>query len=126
MTTRPSRKQCFYCERQFGDIPINGVLPLKKTADHIHPVSKGGTRHELNIIPACNKCNSLKGNKTLEEFEQLLTEWIEAGYQTRNGYTLELLKIMKHKVKKLYHFRSGYTVIMSVSNADSNTKQIEP
>lgn len=111
MTTNITNKRCYYCERQFGTIPINGVEPLKKTKDHIHPVSKGGTYHYLNIVNACHKCNSLKGNKTIEEFEQMIDEWIRQGYQTRSGYTRELLLIMLRKVQKLYWVRNGYLIV---------------
>jgi 5-methylcytosine-specific restriction endonuclease McrA len=112
MRLKHTEKRCFYCEREFGSIPINNIHPLIKTADHIHPVSKGGIWHKLNIIPACHKCNSLKCNKTLEEFEQFIDGWIKAGYQTKKGYTQENLKTIKRKIKKLYSMRGGYIIAM--------------
>lgn len=38
------------------------------TRDHDVPLSRGGTNHILNIIPACSRCNSRKGNLTRTEF----------------------------------------------------------
>jgi 5-methylcytosine-specific restriction endonuclease McrA len=35
------------------------------TADHIQPVSKGGTNELSNLLPACHKCNSTRQNRTL-------------------------------------------------------------
>ena len=37
------------------------------TFDHILPKSRGGKTTWENVVTACSKCNSSKGNKTLEE-----------------------------------------------------------
>jgi 5-methylcytosine-specific restriction endonuclease McrA len=113
----PTTKRCFYCEREFGQIPINSNTPLRKTFDHILPVSKGGRFHPFNIIPACNKCNSFKSNLTLEEFEKLIDTWIEAGYQTRKGYTQSDLITIKSKIRKLHSVLSGYIVACKLKTA---------
>lgn len=113
----PTNKRCFYCEREFGQIPINSNIPLRRTFDHIHPVSKGGRFHPYNIIPACDKCNSFKSNKSLEEFEQFIDKWIKAGYQTRKGYTQSDLITIKSKIKKLYSVLGGYIVVAKLKTA---------
>jgi 5-methylcytosine-specific restriction endonuclease McrA len=48
---------CFYCGQA-----------VRLTADHIVPLTRGGSNYISNIIPACQPCNSRKGAKTLEEF----------------------------------------------------------
>jgi len=46
--------------------------PLAATRDHIIPLSKGGEHSYKNTQLSCFKCNSLKGNRTLDGGEQLL------------------------------------------------------
>lgn len=47
---------CQYCNTQFPRTQL--------TLDHVTPLSKGGKTNWLNIVAACTKCNSFKGNKT--------------------------------------------------------------
>jgi len=47
---------CQYCS---SEIPRSLL-----TLDHVIPLSKGGKTEWTNIVAACRKCNSLKGNKT--------------------------------------------------------------
>lgn len=32
------------------------------TIDHVHPLSRGGSNHPLNLVGACEPCNSAKGD----------------------------------------------------------------
>ncbi len=42
--------------------------------DHIIPKSRGGTKTWLNIVTACQKCNSVKNNRTPKEASMPLTK----------------------------------------------------
>jgi len=44
---------CHYC---------NGIAD---TADHIIPVSQGGTNELSNLLPACRSCNSTRQDRTM-------------------------------------------------------------
>lgn len=55
---------CWYCH--------TGLTCLTATIDHIVPVSKGGTNRWNNLAWACQSCNCLKADLSLEEFRPLL------------------------------------------------------
>ena len=50
---------CQYCGRKVPDV----VLQI----DHIEPVAKGGGNEILNLISACQECNSGKGARALDD-----------------------------------------------------------
>lgn len=58
--------RCVYCRRALGD---KGV---KMTLDHVVPRSLGGDNAADNLITACSKCNSKRGNLPVEEFADAL------------------------------------------------------
>lgn len=45
------------------------------TMDHVVPLTRGGWHDPINVVPACQSCNSKKHDKTLIEFlaPELLT-----------------------------------------------------
>jgi len=43
------------------------------TLDHVIPRSKGGTNNWNNLATCCNRCNVLKGDKSLEETNMKLS-----------------------------------------------------
>lgn len=52
---------CCYCSRRF----IGGI---KKTDDHLIPLSKGGVNNSYNKLPCCKSCNSDKGSLLPKEY----------------------------------------------------------
>jgi 5-methylcytosine-specific restriction endonuclease McrA len=60
---------CNYCEKKIDW--SNYGKPRRKgawTVDHMRPVSRGGTDHMNNLVPACVPCNSSKGDLRPREF----------------------------------------------------------
>ena len=47
--------ECAYCGKR------------AESVDHIHPTSRGGRNHWMNVVACCNRCNALKGNRHLSE-----------------------------------------------------------
>ena len=55
-----------------------GRTDVKLTADHVIPVSKGGTSNIDNIQPLCRSCNSHKNDKSIDYRPQSgLGRWIQ-------------------------------------------------
>jgi hypothetical protein len=63
---------CAYC----GDSVENGV---KLTLDHIIPHSKGGTNAVENLATCCHKCNSARGNRSMESFAEKTAGYLDHG-----------------------------------------------
>ena len=57
-------RHCFYCGKTLSR--------SKATKDHIIPRSKGGGDSQHNIVDACRKCNTEKGNLLLDEYRQVV------------------------------------------------------
>jgi 5-methylcytosine-specific restriction endonuclease McrA len=54
--------RCFYCCEEM-------TIP---TADHMTPLSRGGSNSIENIVAACKSCNCRKNNRTLAEYLAVL------------------------------------------------------
>ena len=53
---------CYYC----GDpLTLRGA-----TKDHVIPRERGGSDDLVNIVPACWRCNHLKGQRTADEYRR--------------------------------------------------------
>lgn len=49
------------------------------TLDHLLPVSKGGTNNEANLVTACQRCNSSRGNRSVEQFASAVAQYVDHG-----------------------------------------------
>jgi len=56
---RRDHHMCLYCGREHTDDEL--------TRDHVMPMSKGGRDHWANVVTACRRCNTHKGNQTPEQ-----------------------------------------------------------
>lgn len=53
--------KCLYCGKPHTDFPL--------TEDHIVPISRGGSDDISNIQPLCQHCNSVKGIKDIDYWQ---------------------------------------------------------
>lgn len=53
--------RCAYCRER---------RPL--TIDHVQPLAKGGAHTAANVVPACQSCNSRKGDRAAPTYQPLL------------------------------------------------------
>jgi 5-methylcytosine-specific restriction endonuclease McrA len=56
---RRDHYRCLYCGL--------GFLASELSRDHVHPVSRGGQDEWMNVVTACKRCNTRKGNRLLAE-----------------------------------------------------------
>ena len=50
---------CLYCGREQRDAEL--------TRDHVAPISRGGRDHWANVVTACRRCNTHKGDRSPEQ-----------------------------------------------------------
>lgn len=62
---------CRYCKQPFESTDID----LRKTKDHIIPLSKGGLDVKENRVPCCHNCNQWKDDKTPDEWLKEVRTW---------------------------------------------------
>lgn len=62
---------CVYCN---ASIDAGAMLTL----DHIKPFSKRGKHHESNLVTACLKCNSSRGDRDLRTFVSAVAAYLNA------------------------------------------------
>jgi 5-methylcytosine-specific restriction endonuclease McrA len=83
--------RCAYCGKE---LDYNAV-----TLDHVIPKSKGGTRKESNLYPACQKCNGLKRDLSLDDFRKMIGGLFYFELKARHEREL-LEKIVINKIKE--------------------------
>lgn len=57
---RRDRFRCRYCGAEPGESGLH--------VDHVHPRSKGGSDHHLNLVTACERCNREKADTELPTY----------------------------------------------------------
>ena len=63
---------CCYCGAGIED----GAM---LTLDHVKPHCQGGNGNNENLITACRKCNSSRGDRDIEVFTAKVAEYIDHG-----------------------------------------------
>ena len=58
--------RCRYCGLD-GRASFENWLIL--TVDFVHPRARGGTKHDENLVTACQPCNTIKGLRLFRTFE---------------------------------------------------------
>jgi 5-methylcytosine-specific restriction endonuclease McrA len=82
---------CHYCERKL-------VGRLFSTRDHLIPIGQGGSNDPRNSVESCQRCNSLKGNRTPDQFAIELGYWIT---ECKHGISRDSLIIILVNTRKL-------------------------
>ena len=63
---------CVYCGATVED---GAILTL----DHLRPRSRGGDNQAANLVTACKRCNSSRGNRTVAAFCRAVATYLDHG-----------------------------------------------
>lgn len=75
---------CQYCGRKAPDVILH--------VDHITPVSKGGTNDLMNLVTACQECNSGKSNVELDDNSAVVKRQKQAEELQARREQIEMLR----------------------------------
>lgn len=92
---------CAYCGKRNLQIKVIGKCNqhMLATVDHVRPLSKGGSKYNINNFKVCcPDCNLLKDDRTLEEFMVDL----QASGKIIRKEKLSILKRCLTKVRRWY------------------------
>lgn len=96
---------CWYCDREFiGNMRrlASFKQPLKRTREHIIPVSQLTQSIPKNYIAACADCNGLKGPKNARQFAEKVTSMIQK-YKNGEHNMYKFFPMMRDRAWKLYN-----------------------
>ena len=79
---------CCYCGEGIED-------GAKLTLDHLTPHSQGGKNSADNLVTACHRCNSSRGNRDWREFSSAV-----AGYLNRGVQAADIISHIDETVKR--------------------------
>lgn len=68
---------CAYCGSGIED-------GTKLTLDHLVAHSHGGSNHATNLVTACHKCNSSRGNRDWREFAATVAAYLNHGISAQD------------------------------------------
>ena len=73
---------CVWCGSSLeGDLDHNPFRPdgVTLSLDHVIPVSRGRTNGSKNLVTSCRKCNSVRGDRSLDEFACAVASYLNNG-----------------------------------------------
>ena len=73
---------CAWCSASIED---GTTLSL----DHLTPHSKGGSNRESNLVTACSRCNSSRGNRSVRKFAEVVAAYLSALYPEAVANSIE-------------------------------------
>ncbi len=89
---------CCYCGRWI-------VFPLKDTAEHLVPLSKGGNDRPINKRRCCHRCNTWRGNTSLDNFKNDVLYYLNER-RTKIGYSKLDLETMVENIEYIQQYIS--------------------
>ncbi|SCB53453.1 HNH endonuclease [Bradyrhizobium yuanmingense] len=105
--------QCTYCKRETRPARLVRLNdPLTRTDDHVVPLGRGGLDTKENRVPACLRCNSIKGDMMPDEWAAYMAAnpmwWTLTRYQRHLQSISKKPLPMAHSAYILKHGKKAY------------------
>lgn len=103
---------CAYCGSSTED-------NVKLSLDHIKVWSQGGSNSERNLITACLKCNSSRGDRPVVDFAEAVSGYVDHGVTKESilsyirSHTRMSLKQYKIEAKQLISRRGSAAKVLA-------------
>lgn len=100
---------CVYCESGIED-------GARLTLDHLIPYSHGGKNTADNLVTACLKCNSARGNRDWHVFAGTVADYLNHGITAeqiiQHIETTRQRPVDRQQAKEILARRGGFTAAM--------------
>lgn len=103
---------CSYCG---ATIEEDGAL---LTLDHVIPVSKGGSNCSQNLVTACQKCNSSRGDRDVADFAEAVARYLNRGVKVA-----DIVRSIEEKLEQPVDVKAALEIMRRRGNWQSCLKK---
>ena len=105
---RPEKRLAIYLRDGLACIYCGATLEdgAQLSLDHVMPHSKGGSNDASNLVTACSRCNSSRGNRPVAEFAAAVAHYLNHGVAAD-----EILRHIKNSTRRVLPLDEAKTLI---------------
>lgn len=103
--------QCQWCMALGRDVTLS--------LDHIKPRSKDGQHHAGNLVTACIRCNTVRGNRSVAKFARVVAAYVNGGTTVK-----EILARIRHACYKQLPRDEAKVLVQKYGSAFKATRAI--
>ena len=115
---RPEKRLAIYLRDGLACVWCGSSLEegVTFTLDHLKPHSRGGGNEATNLVTACKRCNSSRGNRTVKRFAKAVAGYLNHGVKASEvlGFVEETAArpLDVRAAKALMAARGGFTAAL--------------
>lgn len=115
---RPEKRLAIYLRDKYTCSWCNEKLVENNaTLDHVKPQTKGIDNSSKNLITACRRCNSARGNRSVSEFAEVVAKYVDHG-ETKHSILKRIRRRRRRKLsiawaKSLIYLNKSLTEIIN-------------